>query len=103
MSHYDNAQWVDYVRGLQDPPAAAAMRAHIDTGCESCGAKARRFAAVAEVARHDQRCEPPAHLLRSAKAAFSLHWRLLSAPPTRTAVSGVAGIPGGAERDPSDA
>lgn len=82
MSHYDITRWTDYVRGLVDPPAAAAMRQHLRSGCESCGATARRLGTVARVAEADSQYEPPAHLLRFAQAAFSLRRpeRVLSLP-----------------------
>lgn len=72
MTHYETIQWVDYVRGLVDPATAATMRSHLDT-CPACEATARRFDMVATVARTDEQFEPPAHLLRFARAAFSLN------------------------------
>lgn len=73
LTHYDHAQWADYVRGLQAPQTAATMRAHLETGCDGCGAVARRFDLVASLARSDAGYEPPAHLIQAARAAFSRH------------------------------
>lgn len=82
MSHYDVTQWVDFVRGLANAGEAAPMQQHLDQGCESCAAAVRRLSALATMARTDDLNEPPAHLLRFAKAAFSLQQpsRLLSLP-----------------------
>lgn len=82
MSHYDITQWVDFVRGLARPAEAAPMQQHLDEGCQACAAAVRRLSAVATVARTDDQYEPPSHLLRFAKAAFSLQQpsRLLSLP-----------------------
>jgi hypothetical protein len=86
MSHYDLVQWVDFIRGLGDPAQATAMRQHLDGACEPCGAIVRRLGAVAHLASVDDRYEPPAHLVRFARAAFSLHRpeRLLSWPQLAT-------------------
>ncbi len=67
MTHYENIQLVDYVRGLVDPATAATMRSHLET-CPACDATARRLDMVATVARADAQFEPPAHLLRFALA-----------------------------------
>lgn len=82
MSHYDLVQWVDFTRGLAEPVQASAMQEHLDDACQACGAIVRRLGAVAHVAGVDEQYEPPAHLLRFAQAAFSLHRpeRLLSWP-----------------------
>jgi len=72
MSHYDLTEWVDFVRGLLPAERAAAMQDHLDTGCPDCGASARRLSSLAAAAQADEGYEPPAHLLRFAKAAFSL-------------------------------
>lgn len=82
MSHYDVTQWVDFVRGLATPDDAAPMQRHLDQGCPSCAAAVRRLSALATMARTDEQNEPPAHLLRFARAAFSLQKpsRLLSLP-----------------------
>lgn len=72
MTHFESTQWVDYVRGLVDATTAQAMRAHLESGCDACGATARRLGLVAAVARQDEQFDPPAHLLHFARAAFSL-------------------------------
>ena len=36
MSHYEIGDWVDFVRGVATGPKAAAMSAHLETGCAEC-------------------------------------------------------------------
>lgn len=72
MGHYHINEWVDYVRDVLDPEQTAAMRAHLDAGCERCRATAQRLSLVAAQARADAALDPPAHLLHFAKAAFSV-------------------------------
>jgi hypothetical protein len=72
MSHFDIVRWTDFVRGVADPVAAAAMDQHLAGGCPSCGALVTRLKAVTAVAELDRTSTPPDHLTRFARAAFSL-------------------------------
>lgn len=72
MGHYHINEWVDYVRDALDPARTAAMRAHLDAGCEPCRDTAQRLSLVAAQAKADLALDPPAHLVHFAKAAFSV-------------------------------
>lgn len=72
MNHYDITEWADFVRGLAAPAVAASMRRHLDEGCDTCAATARRLELVTRSAEADRAYEPPVQLVRFAQAAFSL-------------------------------
>ncbi len=46
-AHFSDESWMDFARGLASDLDRAAMRAHLDSGCESCAATVRLFRAVA--------------------------------------------------------
>lgn len=72
MHHFDLEHWADYVRGAAAPEHEQAMREHLGQGCAQCSASVRQLEAVGELAATERLAEPPAHLLRFAKATFSL-------------------------------
>src|SRR5437762_1589508 len=36
MNHFSDHQWIDFLRGVAEPGAAAAMQQHVDDGCAPC-------------------------------------------------------------------
>ncbi len=93
MKHFPLTQWVDFVRGVSEATSTAAMERHLTPGCPACEQTVRRLRAVSELARVDEGYEPPAHLIRFAKAAFSLRRPdrvfLLGILPARLAFEGM--------------
>lgn len=70
MTHYEFADWLDYVRGLGDARERVAMDQHLLDGCTSCESMmaALKTFAVAFVA--DRAFEPPENVVRCARAIF---------------------------------
>lgn len=80
MSHYDAGEWSDFVRGLVPAARAAEMEAHL-AGCGACRRTVDLFGHVVVTARRDREQDPPAHLVRWARALFSTGER--AAAPSR--------------------
>lgn len=72
MNHFDLEHWTDFVRGVTAAELGKLMRSHLAGGCAECLSIVRRLDAVERLAMVDRAAEPPAYLLRFAKAAFSL-------------------------------
>jgi hypothetical protein len=70
--HYSDAEWTDFVRGLEAGPALASMEAHLSSECRRCGRAAEAFGTVADVARGEEAFGAPGHALRWAMAVFPL-------------------------------
>ncbi len=70
MTHYNVAQWSDYVRGFGSDLERAQMRAHLDTGCAECGQSVVWLRGVVENAGVDARVHVPDDLVTRAKAIF---------------------------------
>lgn len=72
MKHFDITQWADYVRGLVEPAARAAMAEHLSAGCRKCQSTATLFEKMAPVARAEIRHEVPDYAVHCAKAIYVL-------------------------------
>lgn len=79
MEHFQDADWVDYVRGLTSGAQTADMAAHLATGCERCGRLARALRETARVGLEDAHDTPPEHVVHAARAIFA-RWRPDRAP-----------------------
>jgi len=66
--HFSIEHWADFARDVADNPAA--MRAHLETGCQKCTDLHATFASVYDLAGRDARYEPPVSTMRLAKAVF---------------------------------
>jgi hypothetical protein len=108
MTHVDVATCADFVRGLLDPATRTALTRHVAV-CRNCAETLEWMRSVSVVAAADAEYEPPAHVLRRARAVFALERpRILRALPRlaaklmfdsllQPAVAGVRG-PTGASR-----
>ena len=108
MAHADAATCADFVRGLLQPIAHAELERHL-TVCHSCTETVDWLRAVQAVANVDAQYEPPAHVLRRARAVFALERpriicklprlaaRLMFDSLTQPAMAGVRG-PSGVSR-----
>jgi hypothetical protein len=72
LTHYDQARWVDFVRGLIAGSERHAMQAHLDSGCRRCHPVVQRFRTLAEVTSGDSKWEAPEGVVQTAKAFFAL-------------------------------
>lgn len=72
--HFTDERWSDYVRGVLPDDQAAAMRQHLDEGCDECGEADRLWRMVAETAAKEVRNQAPEGLLPMSEAAYSM-WR----------------------------
>jgi hypothetical protein len=81
MKHYTAEQWSDFARGVVAGVGKAAMQHHLD-GCNKCAEQARLWHRVASVAKRQQVPEPPAHMVRSAKALLGMENLRAPAKPT---------------------
>lgn len=68
--HLDTWEWLDFVRGVDDPAGQSAKAAHLSSGCERCQTVVRGLHAVASAAVREALYEPPANVLRRAQAIF---------------------------------
>lgn len=78
--HYNEALWVDYVRGLAKDDLAVEMQAHLGSGCRRCNALHSSLAAVEEALSLDRGLPVPEDLLARARAVFPsgrFSWRSL--------------------------
>ncbi len=78
--HYNEALWVDYVRGLVEPGLAREMQQHLAGGCRRCTALHTSLVAVEDTFQEDRVRPVPEALARMARAVFPprrLFWREL--------------------------
>jgi hypothetical protein len=55
MHHYSDEAWVDFARELLPRSKSDRMRAHLESGCESCSKLHRLWTRVTEVARDESK------------------------------------------------
>jgi hypothetical protein len=73
MNHFDIADWTDFARGCVAAPDRAPMQAHLDGGCRRCRATVDMLQrVVAAVRAAEALSEPPADIVRCAKAISAL-------------------------------
>ena len=72
MKHFDISEWTDFARGCAAVPDRAAMEAHLASACRRCDATLDLVRRVVASTRDDRRYEPPADVVRCAKAISAL-------------------------------
>lgn len=72
MKHLTIWQLADFARGLGDDRMRSDIEAHV-LGCSRCERVVRVLGAVAVTARAEAAFEPPDHVIRYARALYSLH------------------------------
>jgi len=70
MNHFDISKWADFVRGLIEESAQAAMERHLASGCRKCRHTAELLRKLVTAARNDS--QVPDYALRCARAIFLL-------------------------------
>src|SRR2546427_12760109 len=73
MKHYTIWDWADFVRGVAEDKARAAMQAHLSSGCSPCERTVRVLSAVTNAARGEAQYDPPDRAMRYARALYALH------------------------------
>jgi hypothetical protein len=71
MRHYNEAEWVDYVRGLGSPSWRAGVAAHLRSGCDTCCAAHSAIVKIAGAVVGQWALTPPDTVLRRAQAIFT--------------------------------
>ena len=72
MNHFDISDWTDFARGCAADPDRAAMGAHLASGCRRCRATLDLVQRVVVSTRDELSYEPPANVVRCAKALSAL-------------------------------
>jgi hypothetical protein len=70
--HFDIGDWTDFARGCALEPHRAAMEAHLASGCRGCRATVGLVQRIVAATRHELSYEPPADVVRCAKAISAL-------------------------------
>src|SRR4051812_38073229 len=69
--HFASEDWVDFARGIAGPQRDAAMRRHLDTGCQECTDLHDTWRDLAAIASADGAYDPPASALHILRAVYS--------------------------------
>jgi hypothetical protein len=72
MNHFDISDWTDFARGCAADPDRAGMEAHLTSGCRRCRATLHLLQRVVASTRADDVYEPPADIVRCAKAISAM-------------------------------
>jgi hypothetical protein len=72
MNHFDISDWTDFARGCAADPDRGAMGAHLASGCRRCRATLQLVQRVVASTRDDHSYEPPANVVRCAKAISAM-------------------------------
>ena len=70
MSHFDLAEWTDFVRGILPDERRATLDRHLAEGCAECAATRGLLQKVAQASAAD-RVDVPSTLVTAAEAVFS--------------------------------
>lgn len=72
MSHFDNFEWVDFVRGLGGDRCIELIQKHLGDGCPVCVKDLEVWRELPSFASREADYTPPASIVRIAKAAVFL-------------------------------
>ena len=81
IKHYQEQDWVDFVRGTASDETIAAMEQHLDDGCEACSGLHRTWLRVRAMAGRESSFEPPPGAVRIVKLAYALSQPSQTAEP----------------------
>lgn len=70
MTHFKDAQWVNYVRGIATPELQRSMQQHLSSGCPECLETEKLWSEVYSSAQREADYTPPEDAVRLAKASF---------------------------------
>ena len=69
--HFSHEDWVDFVRDVAPPDQLDAMQRHLAAGCESSREVHETWKAVLETVGEEPSFEPPAEVIRLARAHYA--------------------------------
>ncbi|MEP6537177.1 MAG: hypothetical protein ABJF23_17725 [Bryobacteraceae bacterium] len=72
MKHYQDQDWVDFVRETASLETRAAMQQHLDEGCDACRGLHGTWQRVRDIAGREQAFQPPPGAIRIVKLAYAL-------------------------------
>ena len=78
MKHFEISHWTDFARGVASDADRAMMDAHLASGCTPCQSTLELVQRVAAAAGRAMASEPPADVVRWAKAISLVHKPLRS-------------------------
>jgi len=70
MTHFKDAQWVNYVRGIATTELRHSMQQHLSSGCAECLETEKLWSEVYLSAQREPDYTPPEDAVRLAKASF---------------------------------
>ena len=70
MTHFNEAQWADFARGLISGSMQTKMQEHLDSGCKSCGDTLRIWQNTLALSKEETNHTPPEDIVRVAKSQF---------------------------------
>jgi hypothetical protein len=70
MVHFSTAQWFEFAHGTPPPEQEAAMRRHLEEGCDACQKLSAMWKEVLELSGRESGYQPPSGAVRSVKAMF---------------------------------
>jgi hypothetical protein len=68
MAHFSSQAWIDFARNLASPQDAAAMKNHLQGGCDGCAKEQATWSKLATFAKSEAQYEPPADAVNRAIA-----------------------------------
>ena len=72
MDHFNQQDWVDFVRDTLEPGQTANIKAHLADGCQKCRATASVWQAIVNLASRVREPGPPEDAVNRVKAAHFL-------------------------------
>lgn len=72
MRHFDDTNWVDFVRGVIPQAQRMTMQEHVNKGCKKCSETMELMRHVFAVAEADHKNPVPQFAVRVAKAIFAV-------------------------------
>ena len=88
MSHFSQADWVDFTRGLLPQAEAAALEAHLRGDCEECLQSMTLWRTVLECLSQEAQYVPPDQAFKDVQAAYAVSkpWKWLIEIAHRTEI-----------------
>ena len=71
VTHFKDAQWVNYVRDIATPELQRSIQQHLSSGCVECLETEKLWSEVYSSAQREPDYTPPEHAVRLAKASFT--------------------------------
>ncbi len=86
MKHFDDGEWLDYIKGTSPVPTRTSIERHLDEGCVTCNNLRRFWQAVVEVSSQEFQKDVPEDVLAAGREAYST-WRRQYLLPARARIA----------------